>query len=136
MDDHKEVNVIDISVIHTLEESCYNNPLDRYLAHFGQNFDIDEFIDAVNALLDFVPIIDTNKWKTKVESLPVSTSVPILSIMEPPKLELKPLLDTLKYVFLGDFETLPLPMINFSHLDKDQERKLLDVLCGQKEAIG
>jgi len=42
MDDHEEVNMIDISVSLTFEESCYKDPLEKYLAHFGQNFDIDE----------------------------------------------------------------------------------------------
>jgi len=64
----------------------------------------------------------------------MSTSVPIPLIIEPPKLELKLLPDTLKYTFLGDFKTLP--VIISSHLDKDQERKLLGVLSERKEAIG
>ena len=70
--------------------------------HFGQNFDIDESIEEVNALLDYVPVIDTNQWKPKVKPLSVSTYVSVPSIIEPPKLELKPLPETLKYVFLGD----------------------------------
>ena len=98
------------------------------------NFDIEEFIEEINALLDYVPIIDTNLWRPKVEPSPLSTSVPIPSIVEPPKLELKSLPDTLKYAFLGESETLP--VIISSHLDKDQEEKLLDVLEEHKEAIG
>ena len=42
--------------------------------------------------------------------------------------------DTLKYAFLGDSEILP--EIISSHLDKDQEAKLLDVLSEHKEALG
>ena len=53
---------------------------------------------------------------------------------KPPKLELKPLPDTLKYAFLGDSETLPVTIS--SHLDEDQEGKLLDVLSEHKEALG
>jgi len=85
-------------------------------------------------LLDYVPIMDTNLWRPKVEPLPLSTFIPIPSIVEPPKLELKLLLDTLKYAFLGESETLL--VIILSHLDKDQEEKLLDVLKEHKEAIG
>ena len=48
-------------------------------------------------------------------------------------MELKPLPDTLKYAFLGDSETLP--VIFSSHLDKDQEGKLLDVLSEHKKAL-
>jgi len=51
-----------------------------------------------------------------------------------PKLELKPLPDMLKYAFLGELETLP--VIISSHLNKDQEEKLLDVLGEHKESIG
>ena len=64
--------------------------------------------------------MDTNQWKSKVEPLTMSTSVPFTSIIEPAKLELKPLPDTLKNAFLGDFETLP--VIISSHLDNDHER--------------
>ena len=31
MDDHKEVNIIDVSVSHTFEESCYEDPLEKCL---------------------------------------------------------------------------------------------------------
>ena len=102
MDDHEEVNMIDMSVSHTFEESYYEEPLEKCLAHFGMNFDIDESIKEVNALLYSVPIMNTNLWKRKVEPLPMSTSVHVPSIIEPPKLELKPLPDMLKYAFLGD----------------------------------
>jgi len=60
MDDHEEVNMIDVSINYTFEESCY---VEKCLAHFGMNFDIEEFIEEVNALLDSVPIMDTNLWR-------------------------------------------------------------------------
>jgi len=134
MDDHEEVNMIDMSISHTFEESCYEDPLEKCLAHFGMNFDIDESIEEVNALLDYVPIMNTNLWKPKVEPFPMSTSVPVLLISEPPKLELKPLPNMLKYAFLGDSQTLP--VIISSHLDAYQEVKLLDILSEYKEALG
>jgi len=49
-------------------------------------------------------------------------------------LELKPLLDSLKYVFLGPSETFS--MIIASNLNEDQESKLLKVLRKTKEVIG
>ena len=125
--------MIDMSVIHTFEESCYKDSLEKFLAHCGMNFDIDESREEVNALLDFVLIMNTNLWKPKVEPLPMSTSVPLPSIIELTKLELKPLLDTLKYVFLGDSKILS--VIISSHLDEDQEGKLLDILSEHKEAL-
>ena len=62
--------MIDILVSHTLEESCYDDLMEKCLAHLGQNFDIDESVDKINVLLDSVLVIDTNQWKTKVEFLP------------------------------------------------------------------
>ena len=117
LDDHEEVNMIDVSVNHIFEESCYEDTLEKYLAHFGMNFDIEESIEEVNTLLDSFPIMDTNLWRPNVEPLPLSTFVLVPSIIEPPKLELKPLPDTLKYSFLGESETLL--VIIFSTLDKD-----------------
>ena len=49
-------------------------------------------------------------------------------------LELKPLPSTLKYVFLGHQRAKPMSIS--SHLEKDQEERLLEVLRGRKEAIG
>ena len=134
MDDHKKVNMIDVSVNHTFEESCYEDPLEKCLAHFGTNFDIEESIEEVNALLNSVPIIDTNLWRPNIEPLPLPIFILVPSIIEPPNLELKPLPDTLKFAFLGESETLP--VIISSHLHKDQEGKLLDVLGEHKKAIG
>ena len=54
--------------------------------------------------------------------------------MEPPKLELKPLPDTLKYAFLGSSETLP--VIIASDLDDLRECQLISVHQEHKEAIG
>jgi len=53
---------------------------------------------------------------------------------DPPLVELKPLPDNLKYIFLGDNETLPL--IIASDLAQDQEVALKRVLFENKEAIG
>ena len=134
MDDHEEANMIDISVNHTFEGSCYEDPLEKCLAHFRQNFDIDESIEEDNTLLDSVPVMYNTPWKLKAEPLPVSTSILVPSIIESPKLKLKALPNTLKYAFLGDFETFP--VIISSHLDKDQEEMLLDILSEYKEALG
>jgi len=48
--------------------------------HFGQNFDIDESLKEINALLDSIPIMYNTPWNPEVEPLPVSISVPIPSI--------------------------------------------------------
>jgi hypothetical protein len=56
------------------------------------------------------------------------------TVPEPPKKELKPLPDNLKYKFLGPTDTLP--VIIASDLHVAQEEKLLNVLRKHKEAIG
>ena len=60
MDDHEEINMIDVSVNHTFEESCYEDPLDKCLTYFGMNFNIEKSIEEMNALLDYFPIMNTN----------------------------------------------------------------------------
>ena len=52
IDDHEEVHMIDVPVNHTFEESCYENPLEKCFSHFVMNFDIEESIEEINALLD------------------------------------------------------------------------------------
>jgi hypothetical protein len=56
------------------------------------------------------------------------------SILQAPELELKPLPDNLKYVFIGDNNTLP--VIIAKGLTSTQEEKLLKLLCDHKMAIG
>ena len=58
----------------------------------------------------------------------------LLSLISPPKLDLKPLLENLKYVYLGDDETLPVIISNA--LKPEQEEKLVRVLREQREAFG
>ena len=56
------------------------------------------------------------------------------SMEEPPKLELKPLPDTLKYAYLGADES-PLVIIA-ANLSKSQEEAVLFILRENKETIG
>jgi hypothetical protein len=56
------------------------------------------------------------------------------AVPDPPKKELKPLLDSLKYKFLGLAESLP--VIIASDLINAQEEELLGVLREHREAIG
>ncbi|CAN6677833.1 unnamed protein product [Malus baccata var. baccata] len=56
------------------------------------------------------------------------------SIVQPPTLELKPLPSHLKYVFLGEDQTLPI--IISSSLTAQEEDKLIKVLKEHKSAIG
>jgi hypothetical protein len=112
------------------------DPLEACLAHFGfEDFDTDQYIDEVHELLETAASADFHPWRLPKEPLPLTSSTPpVPSLESPPKLELKPLPDKLKYAFLGANETLP--VIIASDLQKDQEDNLLEVLKEHKEAIG
>ncbi|CAL9012117.1 unnamed protein product, partial [Prunus brigantina] len=66
--------------------------------------------------------------------IPISTNKLLPSVIQAPTLELKPLPNHLKYVFLGDKETLP--VIVSSSLTAVEEEKLVRVLQEYKTAIG
>ncbi|KAM1699252.1 hypothetical protein ACFX1Q_030307 [Malus domestica] len=67
-------------------------------------------------------------------SIPISTNKLLPSVIQPPFLELKRLPSHLKYVFLGEQETLP--VIISSSLTVQKEDKLVKVLREYKTAIG
>ena len=82
--------------------------------------DLNKLIEQANVMLETAPLVSSDKEETVVP--------------DPPKKELKPLLDNLKYKFLGPAESLP--VIIASDLVDPQEEKLLDVLREHNEAIG
>jgi hypothetical protein len=129
--DHVEEYVED-----SLPSLLAEDPLEACLAHFGfEDFDTDQYIDEVHELLETAASAEFHPWRLPKEPLPLTSSTPPVSSLESPlKLELKPLPDKLKYVFLGANETLP--VIIASDLQKDQEDNLLEVLKEHKEAIG
>ena len=104
----------------------------------------DDFLDEliketqsqeVNALLDLPHPAHSLPWSMKIESLPKLETEPLCpSIQAPPQLELKPLPESLKYVFLG-LEKILL-VIMASDLTPEQEDQLLNVLKSHREAIG
>ncbi|CAN6716289.1 unnamed protein product [Malus baccata var. baccata] len=83
----------------------------------------EEIIEVV-AALESSPKLD-GKYTTR-ESIPISTNKLLPSIIQAPILELKPLPSHLKYIFLGENETLP--AIISSSLTAQEEEKLLRVL--------
>ncbi|KAM2935486.1 hypothetical protein COP2_033196 [Malus domestica] len=74
----------------------------------------EEFLEVV-AALDSLPIHDGKYFNR--ESIPISTNKLLPSIIQAPILELKPLPSHLKYIFLGENETLP-AIISSSLTDK------------------
>ncbi|XP_070664544.1 uncharacterized protein [Malus domestica] len=67
------------------------------------------------------------------ESIPVSTDKTFPSVIQAPTLELKPLPSHLKYVYLGEQETLPVIVSSF--LTTQEEEKLVRVLKEFKSVI-
>ncbi|KAL5543353.1 hypothetical protein UlMin_007137 [Ulmus minor] len=137
---HKGVEIDDLCDVNMIETATHdfflqmngNDPFEKCLAQFGMNIDLDSSISEVNSLLESTPLMDTEKWKAKIEPfLPIESTH---SLSESPQLDLKPSPETLKYAFLGPSETLPI--IIASDLDNEQEDKLIDVLKDHREAIG
>ncbi|KAL5550681.1 hypothetical protein UlMin_000857 [Ulmus minor] len=137
---HKGVEIDDLCDVNMIETATHdfflqmngNDSFEKCLAQFGMNIDLDSSISEVNSLLESTPLMDTEKWKAKIEPfLPIESTH---SLSESPQLDLKPLPETLKYAFLGPSETLP--VIIASDLDNEQEDKLIDVLKDHREAIG
>ncbi|KAM2972030.1 hypothetical protein FF2_018768 [Malus domestica] len=91
----------------------------------------EEIIEVV-AALESSPKLD-GKYTTR-ESIPISTNKLLPSIIQAPILELKPLPSHLKYIFLGENETLP--AIISSSLTAQEKEKLLRVLKEFKSALG
>ncbi|XP_026396366.1 uncharacterized protein LOC113290999 [Papaver somniferum] len=133
-DDVHEINMIESLIQDSLSSSMSVDPLHACLNNFNLDLFDDEYISEVNSLLESAPLMDTTKWKSRVEPLPLSESKSVPSLIEPPKLELKTLPDTLKYAFLGSCNTLHVTIS--SALDIEHESKLLEVLKKHKEALG
>ncbi|CAN6579332.1 unnamed protein product [Malus baccata var. baccata] len=91
----------------------------------------EEFIELV-AALESLP--KHGGKSPNFDSIPISTNKLLPSIIQAPILELKPLLSHLKYIFLGENETL-LAIIS-SFLTAQEEEKLVLVLMEFKSALG
>ncbi|XP_026400598.1 uncharacterized protein LOC113296510 [Papaver somniferum] len=113
-------------VENTFTTNSVSDPLEACLAHFGAYYDEDSHFEEVNALLYCAPVMNYDKWKRKPEPLPPTIDKPLPSSVKAPTLELKPLADTLKYVFLGSENTIL--SIIASDLEPDQESILVSVL--------
>ncbi|CAN6552280.1 unnamed protein product [Malus baccata var. baccata] len=91
----------------------------------------EEFIELV-AALESLP--KHGGKSPNFNSIPISTNKLLPSIIQAPVLELKPLPSHLKYIFLGENETLPAIISSF--LTTQEEEKLVRVLKEFKSALG
>jgi hypothetical protein len=106
------VDTIKEYVEDSLPSLLADDPLEACLAHFGfEDFNTNQYIEEVHDLLETVASADFHPLRL------TSSTPPVPSLESPPKLELKPLLDKLKYAFLGANGTLPI--IIASDLQKD-----------------
>ncbi|XP_031101911.1 uncharacterized protein LOC116005813, partial [Ipomoea triloba] len=101
--------------------------LKKIMNQFSLNFELQ---DIVHELESLKPI----QYNVHYIELPTSSTKLLPSVIQAPKIELKPLPDHLKYAFLGDGETLPVLISN--KLSTLEEEKLVRVLREYKEAIG
>jgi hypothetical protein len=115
-----QVCLIEEILDEVIEESSIEDPLEACLAQFGEDLDLDKLMEQADALLETAPLVSEEKEE--------------IVVPDSPKKELKPLLDNLKYKFLGPAKSLP--MIIASDLIDAQEEELLGVLREHKEAIG
>ncbi|KAM2179008.1 hypothetical protein ACFX1R_034029 [Malus domestica] len=100
----------------------------KYINTCPPNEDVIEMVVALESLP-----LQSGKFLDPI-SISVLTNKLLPSVVHPPTLELKPLPSHLKYVFLGDDETLP--VIISSTLTAQEEDKLVKVLREYKTAIG
>ncbi|KAL5573921.1 hypothetical protein UlMin_023518 [Ulmus minor] len=103
--------------------------------------ELTDFHEEEVVMKEYLELIEQQQlapqWTRKFESLDLTgadfkDNIP--SIEKPPKLELKQLPAHLKYIYLGDRETLP--VIISSHLTLLQEEDLITTLKKHKKAIG
>ena len=97
----------------------------------AENFKVDD------ELLETVNLMEEMKNRECVDAqikLTTSNTKPLPSIVQAPELELKTLPDHLKYVYLGENETLP--VIISTKLSQKEEDELVTLLKHYKKAIG
>ncbi|XP_026399602.1 uncharacterized protein LOC113295484 [Papaver somniferum] len=100
---------------------------------------IDDGLECGDVIKDTIGSLNSLQEKSAHESvsfisLPVSNEKLVPSILQDPKIELKPLPNHLKYLYLGDKEELP--VIVSKELTELQEQRLLRVLREYKTTIG
>lgn len=91
-DEVGSVCLIEEIIEETIDASSIKDPLEACFAQLGQDLDLDKLVEQANAILESAPLVSSEK----VEAV----------IHEPSKKELKPLLDNLKYKFLGPTDSL------------------------------
>ncbi|CAL2277471.1 unnamed protein product [Prunus armeniaca] len=140
-DEHEvfQLDAIDTMVKEALPMS-YLEPIEACITKSIRKEEVDSLEAVISPLLfELVCSMDSyievgKRYANQFESLPPPTNKVLPSIVQAPELELKQLPKHLKYAYLGENETLP--VIIASHLEPNDEKKLLRVLKEHKTAIG
>ncbi|KAL0373122.1 UNVERIFIED_CONTAM: Pol polyprotein, partial [Sesamum calycinum] len=120
-----QIDVIDSVVHDVVEEELVGTELDLIM-ELDENDVEDDFVETLSEALRPPSLDESNYSTTHTKLLP--------SVLQAPKLELKPLPEHLKYIYLGNEETLP--AIISSKLSKEHEEKLVTLLREHRTAIG
>ncbi|XP_068329671.1 uncharacterized protein [Pyrus communis] len=132
------IDVFDYFVQDCFNEGVGQDNLEKALVHtithgklnYSKHIE-EELIQTVEALKSLSPI--RGKSSSYFISLPTSNEKILPSVIQAPKLELKPIPEHLKYAFLGEDETLS--VIISSQLTAEEREKLIRVLKNHKTAI-
>jgi hypothetical protein len=103
-----------------IDELNTEDLLEACFAQFREDLDLDKLLEQADAILESASLVSSENEEA--------------AIPEPPKKELTPLQDILKYKFLGLEDVLPVSR-DLDLLDAPEE-KLPDILREHKEANG
>ncbi|KAI5328143.1 hypothetical protein L3X38_027539 [Prunus dulcis] len=126
------IDVVDHEVSSKIVQKKSNEALEAVLTQEEEDLFESEFQEVMAALEVFQPYPPS--FRPPLEPLASSSTKLEPSIITPPKLELKPLPNHLKYAYLGANETLP--VIIAASLTSHEEDSLIEVLKEHKTALG
>ncbi|CAM8886891.1 unnamed protein product [Rhodiola kirilowii] len=130
----EEVHAFDAldDLVQEIQPKLRADPLEAILNGTEGSYELTEDLHETVAHLTISEPLTPEYEVNEVKLFKSNTFLP--SVMQAPKIELKPLPGHLKYAFLGDNDTLPV-IIN-SGLEAGQEQCLIKVLKQHKLAIG
>ncbi|XP_073033722.1 uncharacterized protein [Primulina eburnea] len=126
-------SICSIDIVDSIVQECFEET-------YGiDNFHMQAQLEVEGEIAEAWEIAETDEEsQTVVPNLETEISIPhkklLPSVLQAPKLELKDLPDHLKYIYLGDNETLP--VIISKRLTEEQEDRLTTILREHKTAIG
>ncbi|CAM8975361.1 unnamed protein product [Rhodiola kirilowii] len=132
--DFEEVHALDAldDLVQEIQSEPRADPLEAILNGAESSYELTEDLHEMVAHLTISEPLTPEYEVNEVKLFKSTTFLP--SVMQAPKIELKPLPGHLKYAFLGNNDTLPVIIKN--GLEAGQEQSLIKVLKQHKLAIG